>query len=138
MMKLFIFAITILFISMESDSNSQIFINSRTVVFIDKHGEFFDSESMSQKFMISFDDSVFVQKITQTNEETVSKIFFVEQAKDELIGEVVTRFKVKNSNTQQNEFYVLWQRESGEFSLFQELLNTKNRVFFDPSVRCIH
>jgi hypothetical protein len=137
-MKLFIFAITILFISMESDSNSQIFINSRTVVFIDKHGEFFDSESMSQKFMISFDDSVFVQKITQTNEETVSKIFFVEQAKDELIGEVVTRFKVKNSNTQQNEFYVLWQRESGEFSLFQELLNTKNRVFFDPSVRCIH
>ena len=138
MMKLFIFAITILFISMESDSNSQIFINSRTVVFIDKHGEFFDSESMSQKFMISFDDSVFVQKITQTNEETVSKIFFVEQAKDELIGEVVTRFKVKNSNTQQNEFYVLWQRESGEFSLFQELLNTKSRVFFDPSVRCIH
>ena len=138
MMKLFIFAITILFISMESDSNSQIFINSRTVVFIDKHGEFFDSESMSQKFMISFDDSVFVQKITQTNEETVSKIFFVEQAKDELIGEVVTRFKVKNSNTQQNEFYILWQRESGEFSLFQELLNTKNRVFFDPSVRCIH
>ena len=137
-MKLFIFAITILFISMESDSNSQIFINSRTVVFIDKHGEFFDSESMSQKFMISFDDSVFVQKITQTNEETVSKIFFVEQAKDELIGEVVTRFKVKNSNTQQNEFYILWQRESGEFSLFQELLNTKNRVFFDPSVRCIH
>jgi hypothetical protein len=123
---------------MESDSNSQIFINSRTVVFIDKHGEFFDSESMSQKFMISFDDSVFVQKITQTNEETVSKIFFVEQAKDELIGEVVTRFKVKNSNTQQNEFYVLWQRESGEFSLFQELLNTKSRVFFDPSVRCIH
>ena len=137
-MKLFIFAITILFISMESDSNSQIFINSRTVVFIDKHGEFFDSESMSQKFMISFDDSVFVQKITQTNEETVSKIFFVEQAKDELIGEVVTRFKVKNSNTQQNEFYVLWQRESGEFSLFQELLDTKSRVFFYPSVRCIH
>ena len=137
-MKLLIFAITILFIGMESDSNSQIFINSRTVVFIDKNGEFFDSESMNQKFMISFDDSTFVQKIAQTNEETVSKIFFVEQARDELIGEVVTRFKVKNSNTQQNEFYVLWQRESGEFSLFQELPSTKSRIFFDPSVRCIH
>lgn len=137
-MKLFIFAITILFIGMESDSSSQIFINSRTDVFIDNNGEFFDSESMRQDFVISFDDSLFIRNFPDTKEEFRGKIVFVEQAKDKLIGEVVTQFRVLNLNTNQNELYVLWQRESGNFSLFQELPNTRGRILFDPNVRCIH
>lgn len=137
-MKLLIFVIAILCIGMESESGSQIFINSQTDVFLDKSGEFFDSESMHQTFMISFDDSLFVRKLPETKEEIRSKIMFMGQAKDELIGEVVTQFRVLNPHTQQNEFYVLWQRESGNFSLFQELPETKNRIFFDPNVRCIH
>jgi hypothetical protein len=60
MIKLLIFAITILFIGMESESSSQIIINSRTDVFLDRNGEFFDSESMRQNFTISFDDSLFI------------------------------------------------------------------------------
>ena len=69
MIKLLIFAITILFIGMESESSSQIIINSRTDVFLDKTGEFFDSESMRQNFTISFDDSLFVRNFPDSNEE---------------------------------------------------------------------
>lgn len=139
-MKLLIFVVAILCIGMdsESESGSKIFINSRTDVFIDGNGEFFDSESMHQTFLISFDDSVFVRKIPATKEEIRGKIMFMGQAKDKLIDEVVTQFRVMNFHTQENEFYILWQRESGSFSLFQEIPETNNRIFFDPNVRCIH
>lgn len=138
MIKLLIFAITILFIGMESESSSQIIINSRTDVFLDKTGEFLDSESMRQNFTISFDDSLFVQNFPDANEEFRGKIVFIEQTRDKVIGEAVKKFTVLNSHTNQNELYILWQRESGNFSLFQELPGDRGRILFDPNIRCVH
>ena len=138
MIKLLIFAITILFIGMDSESSSQIIINSRTDVFLDRTGEFFDSESMRQNFTISFDDSLFVRNFPDSNEEFRSKVVSMAQAKDKILGEVVTQFTVLNSHTSQKELYILWQRESGNFSLFQELPGDRGRILFDQNIRCVH
>lgn len=138
MIKLLIFAITILFIGMESESSSQIIINSRTDVFLDRNGEFFDSESMRQNFTISFDDSLFICNFPDSNEEFRGKIVFIEQTRDKVLGEAVKKFTVLNSHTSQKELYILWQRESGNFSLFQELPGDRGRILFDQNIRCVH
>jgi hypothetical protein len=120
-------------------TSPEVVINTQTDIFVDKRtGETFDRESFQRTFIINFAEDKFVTTIPSTKEKIISEIKFKEKSVDRLVNEVVIQIRTFNPYTKQNEFYLLWEREEGSYSLFQELPETNTRIFFSPDARCVH
>lgn len=141
--RIIIFATSILIIGCGMNArqkpNTEIVINSRIDVFIDKKfGEAIDQESMQRSFSINLPESTIIASTPSTKEEIKSHIETIEISFDTILYENVIRFRTLNPNTRKNEFYLLWEKEEGNYSLFQELPETNTRIFFSPDSRCVH
>ena len=120
-------------------TSPEVVINTQTDIFVDKRtGEAFDRESFQRTFIINFAEDKFITTIPSTKEKIISEIKFKEKSVDRLVNEVVIQIRTVNPYTKQNEFYLLWEREEGSYSLFQELPETNTRIFFSPDSRCVH
>ena len=120
-------------------TSPEVVINTQTDIFVDKRtGETFDRESFQRTFIINFAEDKFITTIPSTKEKIISEIKFKEKSVDRLVNEVVIQIRTVNPYTKQNEFYLLWEREEGSYSLFQELPETNTRIFFSPDSRCVH
>jgi hypothetical protein len=138
-MRFLIFVIAIFNIGCTMSTSPEVVINTQTDIFVDKRtGETFDRESFQRTFIINFAEDKFVTTIPSTKEKIISEIKFKEKSVDRLVNEVVIQIRTFNPYTKQNEFYLLWEREEGSYSLFQELPETNTRIFFSPDARCVH
>lgn len=138
-MRFLIFVIAIFNIGCTMSTSPEVVINTQTDIFVDKRtGETFDRESFQRTFIINFAEDKFVTTIPSTKEKIISEIKFKEKSVDRLVNEAVIQIRTFNPYTKQNEFYLLWEREEGSYSLFQELPETNTRIFFSPDARCVH
>lgn len=138
-MRFIIFVIAIFNLGCTMSTSPEVVINTQTDIFVDKRtGETFDRESFQRTFIINFAEDKFVTTIPSTKEKIISEIKFKEKSVDRLVNEVVIQIRTFNPYTKQNEFYLLWEREEGSYSLFQELPETNTRIFFSPDSRCVH
>lgn len=120
-------------------TSPEVVINTQTDIFVDKRtGEAFDRESFQRTFIINFAEDKFITTIPSTKEKIISEIKFKEKSVDRLVNGTVIQIRTFNPYTKQNEFYLLWEREGGSYSLFQELPETNTRIFFSPDSRCVH
>ena len=138
-MRFIIFVIAIFNLGCTMSTSPEVVINTQTDIFVDKRtGETFDRESFQRTFIINFAEDKFITTIPSTKEKIISEIKFKEKSVDRLVNEVVIQIRTVNPYTKQNEFYLLWEREEGSYSLFQELPETNTRIFFSPDSRCVH
>lgn len=138
-MRFIIFVIAIFNLGCTMSTSPEVVINTQTDIFVDKRtGETFDRESFQRTFIINFAEDKFITTIPSTKEKIISEIKFKEKSVDRLVNEVVIQIRTVNPYTKQNEFYLLWEREEGNYSLFQELPETNTRIFFSPDSRCVH